>query len=179
MSLLAQVVSVLETAGIPYALIGASALTVHGINRSTLDLDLLAVDASCLTEALWTHPDTQSIEVEIRRGDHTDPLAGVVRFSVPGERPLDLVIGKSFWQKRMLERARPTRFLGLSIPVIEPADLILLKLYAGGPQDAWDIQQLLLAENREALVAHVEQNLPDLPSRCARLWETILKIEAG
>ena len=29
MSLLAQVASVLETAGIPYALIGASALTVH------------------------------------------------------------------------------------------------------------------------------------------------------
>jgi hypothetical protein len=44
LSLLARVVAVLEGREIPFALIGASALTIHGVNRLTLDMDLIVVD---------------------------------------------------------------------------------------------------------------------------------------
>jgi hypothetical protein len=47
----------------------------------------------------------RGIEVEIRRGDADDPLAGVVRLASPGNRPADLVVGRSAWQARTLERA--------------------------------------------------------------------------
>ena len=70
----------------------------------------------------------------------------MVRFGAPGESPIDVVVGKFGWQRRVLERAEP---MG-ELPVVRAADLILLKLYAGGPQDAWDIQQLLLASSRDA-----------------------------
>jgi hypothetical protein len=53
LSPLAGATSTLEAAGIAYALIGAGALAVHGISRSTFDLDLLAVDRGCLVPGLW------------------------------------------------------------------------------------------------------------------------------
>jgi hypothetical protein len=50
---------------------------------------------------------------------------------------------------------------------------VLLKLYAGGPQDAWDVQQLLAVEDRAALVSEVESRLGDLPAHAATLWRRI------
>jgi hypothetical protein len=51
------------------------------------------------------------------------------------------------------------------------ADVVLLKLYAGGPQDAWDIDQLLDVD--PSLVAGVEARLAPLPADCAELWDRI------
>jgi hypothetical protein len=59
-------------------------------------------------------------------------------------------------------------------PVVRAADLVLLKLYAGGLQDAWDVQQLLARPFREELTREVEERLSDLPARCQDLWQKIL-----
>jgi hypothetical protein len=107
MSLLEEVSSILEAAGIRHALIGALALSAYGVNRATVDLDLFAADASCLRPDLWASLQDRGIAFEIRKGDLTDPLAGVVRFQAPGENPLDVVVGKFPWQARLLERAEP------------------------------------------------------------------------
>jgi len=170
MSLLEEVSSVLEAAGIRHALIGALALSVYGVNRATVDLDLFAADASCLRPELWTDLGNRGITVDVRKGDATDPLAGVVRFKAPGENPLDVVVGKFAWQTRLLERAE----LIHGTFVVRAADLILLKLYAGGLQDAWDVQQLLARPFREDLIREVESRLTDLPARCRHLWKKIL-----
>jgi hypothetical protein len=58
--------------------------------------------------------------------------------------------------------------------VATASDLIALKLYAGGPQDAWDIEQLLQAGHRSRLVAAVETLLPSLPEDARRLWARIV-----
>jgi hypothetical protein len=178
LSLLAQVSATLEAIPIPYALIGALALTIHGVTRSTFDLDLLAVDRACLDPRIWSGIAATGVEVTIRKGDPSDPLAGVVRFKSPGELPLDLVIGKYIWQKGTLERAERAVLAGVEIPVLGAVDLILIKLYAGGPQDAWDIQQLLASPERESLIHAVEQGLSKLPSACSDLWRRILSFGA-
>ncbi|HBL26412.1 MAG TPA: hypothetical protein DD490_06220 [Acidobacteria bacterium] len=170
MSLLEEIRSILEEAGVRHALIGALALAAYGINRATVDLDLFTADASCLRPELWAALRDRGIAVDVRKGDLTDPLAGVVRFQAPGESPIDVVVGKFAWQTRLLERAEP---IGGTL-VVRAADLVLLKLYAGGPQDAWDVQQLLARPFREDLVREVESRLSDLPSRCRRLWGRLL-----
>ncbi len=174
--LLEKVTSVLDRAEIPYAVIGASALTVYGVSRATFDLDLLVTDMACLQPAFWASLEGEDTELEVRRGNMEDPLAGVVRFNSQGDRPVDLIVGKYTWQREIVQRARPVR-LGsdVEMPVIRAADLILLKLFAGGPQDAWDIQQLLLAEERAELVAEVEQGLSKLPSSASSLWTSLLQ----
>lgn len=171
MSLLPQITAVLDEAEIPYALIGAAALTVYGVNRATLDLDLFATSPACLDPNLWQSLPS-SVEVDIRRGDLTDPLAGVVRFRAPGIQPVDLVVGKLTWQRELIERAAST---GDGPPVVRLPDLILLKLYAGGPQDAWDVQQLLQRADRDDIIREVEESLTNLPSRSTEFWRKILQ----
>jgi len=163
--------SVLDVAGIRHALIGAVAMSAYGVNRASLDLDLFATDPTCLKPDLWAGMENRGISVEIRKGDLTDPLAGVVRFRAPGEMPVDVVVGKFPWQARLLDRAEP---VGGAL-VVRAADLVLLKLYAGGPQDAWDVQQLLGRPFREDLIREVESRLSELPGRCRELWEKILQ----
>jgi len=167
-----RVMASLDGRGIPHALIGAAALAASGVARSTLDLDLLTLDARVLDEAPWTSFRASGVDVEIRRGDADDPLAGVVRIAMAGERPVDIVLGRYAWQRRAVERA-------LRLPdggrVVQARDLVLLKLYAGGAQDLWDIRQLVAALVGTSLVADVDADLGDLPPGARALWASALK----
>jgi hypothetical protein len=149
-------------------------MAAHGVSRATRDLDLLAVNAECLSAPTWTPLEQAGFVVTIRPGDADDPLAGVVRFQRRGEAPVDLILGRFAWQAGVIERARVGTIDGVSVPVAAPTDLILLKLYAGGPQDAWDIEQLLAGPDRDQLIASVEATLDALPQDAARLWARIV-----
>jgi hypothetical protein len=49
--------------------------------------------------------------------------------------------------------------------------LILLKLHAGGPKDAWDIRSLLeVVAEPQAVVARVDSQVGRLPLDARRLW---------
>lgn len=165
--------AVLRRRGIGFAAIGAAAMAVHGVARSTADVDLLAVAPACLDVSTWQDLTASGIETRVQRGDAEDPLVGVVRFAATGEHPLDLVIPRGRWPAGILDRAREAEIEGVRVPVAIPADLILLKLYAGGPQDAWDVAQLLAGPGPAALVAEVEAVLGALPADCRRLWARI------
>ena len=172
MSLLAAVVGALEGAQIRGALIGAGAMAVHGVSRSTADVDLLVVDARAMSDETWRGLGP-GIVVEVRRGDADDPLGGIVRFTRAGDRPVDLVVGRARWQSPILDRAIPADFDGLRLLVARAADLILLKLFAGGPQDLWDVGQLLAGDRGPALTAEVDEHIGVLPADAQRLWRQV------
>lgn len=173
MSLLGRVAAVLGEAGIPFAAVGGIALAARGVARSTIDVDLLAMDTHCLDGEIWRPVESAGASVEIRRGDAEDPLAGVVRIRLKGERPVDIVLGRSVWQAEAIERAEPLLILDALVPVSRSSDLVLLKLFAGGPQDAWDIGQLVTADADGTLAADVEKALPRLPRHATALWQRI------
>lgn len=175
MKLLADVASALEAGGIEFALIGAGAMAVHGVARSTQDLDLLSTDSRCLDDSLWQPLRGDGAAVDVRCGDVDDPLAGVVRLVRPGSRPVDLVIGKHRWQDRAVKRAKTTTIGDRPVPVVSRADLVLLKLYAGGTQDAWDVHQLLADSDRPVLITDVERDLGDLPRYSQTRWRQIVE----
>ncbi|HVB37732.1 MAG TPA: hypothetical protein VND92_04310 [Vicinamibacterales bacterium] len=174
MTLLTRIISILDASGVPWAVIGAAALAVHGISRSTLDLDLLVTDSRVMDRTMWIALEAIAA-VDVRRGDADDPLAGVIRFEAPGERTVDLVVGRSPWQRDLISRSETVDGGGTALHVARAADLVLLKLYAGGSQDRWDIEQLLAGEGRQALVAEVEQRMDVLPDRCRDLWVRIAR----
>ena len=174
MSLIERVTQVLDQAGARYAVIGAAAMAARGVGRSTRDLDLLTLSAAGLDQSWWAPLSDAGASVSVSRGDADDPLAGVVRFEQKGERPVDLVFGRYRWQQRILERAEPAVIGGTTLPTVRARDLVLLKLYAGGSQDAWDIEQLLAGPDRETLIAAVSTDVDDLPVRCRGLWNRIL-----
>ena len=148
---------------------------MYGISRSTRDLDLFTLARECLDSVTWVSLDTAGVTVSIRRGDTDDPLGGVVRFTMSGEGPVDLVVGKSQWQAAIPGRARRARVAGVELPVARASDIVLLKLYGGGPQDAWDIEQLMDAGDRVALVAEVEAVVGSLPTESRELWARITR----
>jgi hypothetical protein len=166
-TLLDDVVAHIASQQIAHALIGATALAVHGVSRSTLDQDLLVIDRRVLSESFWP-PLGSDATVDVRAGDPVDPLAGVVRLRRADERDVDVVVGRHEWQRAVLDRAIPVGDGPLR--VVRAADLILLKLYAGGSQDRWDIEQLLGLDPAGALVADVDSHAPVLPADSRELW---------
>ena len=168
MTLLERVTSALQRSGVAHALIGAAAMGAHGVSRATVDQDLLVVDPRVLDATLWR--DLSDVSIDIRRGSDDDPLAGVIRFRLSGARDVDVVVGRAAWQREVIERATPVRLGTRDIPVVTAADLILLKLFAGGSQDKWDIEQLLATDSSGALRTQVESRLAMLPRACRVLW---------
>ena len=72
----------------------------------------------------------------------------------------------------ILARTPTVAVPGGVLPVADPADLILLKLYAGGSQDLWDIEQLLAAAQPSAALAEiVDARLAAAPAALRALWE--------
>jgi hypothetical protein len=85
------------------------------------------------------------------------------------------VVGRYQWQERAIARATlVTLDDDVAVPVVQARDLVLLKLYAGGPQDSWDIQRLLAAGGSNAtLREEVDADVAVLPRRCIDLWKQI------
>jgi hypothetical protein len=169
-TLLARVTAFLTGQEIANALIGAAALAAHGVSRSTLDQDLLVTDVRVLAASFW-QPLAAEAAIDVRRGDAEDPLAGVVRIARVGERDVDVVVGRHHWQHEILSRAH--RLGDEPMYVVGKADLILLKLYAGGTQDRWDIEQLLALDSSEATTAMVDERISALPAHGRELWASL------
>lgn len=167
MSALDRVRAALDQHQLPYALIGAAALAARGIARSTFDIDLLTTNLRALEPAVWAAFPADAID--IRRGDLDDPLAGVIRITLAADRPVDVVVGKHAWQTRAVARAEA---ITGGPPVVLARDLVLLKLYAGGTQDLWDITELL-ALGDESLNVDVTADLSALPEQLQRRWESV------
>lgn len=165
-----RVIACLDDANVAHAIVGAAALAAAGVVRSSLDLDLLTLDERVLDSRFWTELAAAAVDVDVRRGDSDDPLAGVVRATAAGERPVDVIVGRHGWQQRAIVRAQR---LPSGERVVLARDLVLLKLYAGGAQDLWDIRQLLTVTDREALIADVEEDLADLPAPATALWDAV------
>jgi hypothetical protein len=171
-TLLERVVVLLDERSVPHALVGAAALAAAGVARSTFDVDLLTCDLSVLQTDFWGGLRADGASVDVRRGGSEDPLAGVVRLEQGTERPVDLIVGRHAWQARAVDRAlRPAG----GPPIVTPCDLVLLKLYAGGTQDLWDIRELLGTAKGERLAAEVERQLQDLPRPMRDRWESLYR----
>lgn len=145
-------------------------MALRGTVRSSLDTDFLTTDRRVLSYDFWAGlPHTK---IDARRGDFDDPLAGLVRIAFPHDR-VDVVVGKYKWQNAVIERAESLDFTGTDVPVVRSADLILLKLFAGGPLDTRDIYDMLQTD--PTVAAEVDRLVTDLPKDTQQLWRTVAR----
>jgi hypothetical protein len=164
-----RVLKTLDDLGVQYAVVGAVAVAARGVVRSTLDFDLLTTDTRVLQDRVWAElPD-----VDIRKGDSDDPIAGVVRIG-PKSEQIDIVVGRWKWEQRVIERAQAADVQGTILRVPLTSDLILLKLAAGGPIDQQDILRLLAVGARDQLIADVNGKISDLPDDAQQLWTRLI-----
>ena len=75
MSLTWDVAARLDAEGVGFALIGALAMAVLGVSRSTADIDFLSVEEGLLKRELWTDFEERGATLRLLKGDFDDPLA--------------------------------------------------------------------------------------------------------
>lgn len=143
------------------ALIGATAMAVHGYTRATRDVDLGAVGVPLATlREVAGELRASGYAVEVGEPDLADPLGGVVRVEVSDELQVDVVnFGNPFTGagRRVGAAALGGELIpvpGRRLAVVGVAPLVLLKLAAGGRLDLRDAAELLARHpevDREAL----------------------------
>jgi hypothetical protein len=88
---------------------------------------------------------------------------------------IDLVVAKYKWQDALIDRAEPLPVESTTLRIPRPADLILLKLFAGGPGDLHDIARLLDIGPRQPLIKEVSDALAGLPDEMRARWELMVR----
>lgn len=136
--LLLDVVDVLATQGIDYAVVGALAASVHGAVRASLDADAVLSADPREAVRIQTLLENAGLQVELSRGDSSDPIAAMLRASdVHGNR-VDLLLGLRGMRPEIFARAVPVAFQGGEVKFAGREDFIAMKAFAGGPVDMRD-----------------------------------------
>jgi len=123
-----------------YALIGGLATGAWGSPRATQDIDFAVATTGNHAKL------AQVLGAQFTPGGPDDPLPGVFALSIQlGEQtvPVQLVILPPRWTELVMTHVRPATLFDSNVPVVSWQVLILLKLYAGGPQDLADATSIL------------------------------------
>lgn len=124
-----------------YALIEGFAVAAWGVPRATQDIDFVVAIGTADPHALATF-----VKEQYESGGPDDPLKGVIRTTVPvrsASVPLQLVFLSSTFTGAIFQQVETLSVMNRRVPVVRWEILVLLKLYAGGPQDMLDVRQIL------------------------------------
>lgn len=143
---LTDVLSRLETARVQglveaFALIGGFAVSAWGIPRATQDIDFAIAIGSANPHALATF-----LGGRFEPGEPDDSLKGVLHTSIQvgsASVPLHLILFPSSLTEITFRRVETLSVMDQVVPVVSWQVLVLLKLYAGGPQDTLDAHYIL------------------------------------
>lgn len=155
--------------GIATAVIGAMALAVHGYVRATEDVDLgVCTLFSPTLQGLRNRLRDLGLNVTLRSPDDDDPLDGVLVVQ-DGDALVEVVNLRGRLGRAAVDNAED---LGEGLRCVRAADLVALKLYAGGRQSHHDVHALLDA-NPDIDLAEVERTCGALG--LAGAWADILE----
>lgn len=142
--LLAQLGRALDTAGIPYMLIGGQAVLLHGEPRATADIDVtVGMDASQLPRVLAV---TRELQLDVLPNS---PEQFVTQTNVLPARDsqtsirVDFIFSFTPYEEQAIARAVTHAVGGHPLRFATAEDLILHKLFAGRPRDIEDIRGVL------------------------------------
>lgn len=143
-SLLSRLGRALESAGVPYMVIGGQAVLLHGEPRLTRDIDItLGVDASELKrvraamDGIGLTPAVPDVEGFVRTTNVlpvSDPASGV---------RVDLIFSFTPYESEAIRRSVGIVFNGVTVRFASVEDLIVHKLVAGRARDIEDVAGLL------------------------------------
>ncbi len=142
-----------------YALIGGLAVAAWGVPRATHGLDFAVALGSADPTAL-----SRSLNARFEAGEDDDPLRGVFQTTVTIESvsiPIQIIILPAAWNAIIFKDVQPLSVYGREIPVVSWQSLVLLKLYAGAPQDLLDAQQILAVRESSQAEKQVVTTLAD------------------
>ena len=136
--LLLDVLEVLRREKIEYLVIGAFALSAHGVVRASTDVDALLSISQPRLAKLRGIFEKAHFEATLRRGDADDPIPSMLVLNDSHGNQVDLLGGLRGLDPKVFSRAVEIPFLGQALRVVGREDFIAMKCFAGGPQDFVD-----------------------------------------
>ena len=153
-----------------YALIGGFAVSAWGVPRATHDVDFAVALGTSDAPSL-----SRFLGAEFRPGEPNDPLRGVFTMRVAVEDrtlPVQLILLPTTWNPIIFRGVESLPLFDCMLRVVSWQALILLKLYAGGPQDVLDAQQILAVRQPTSGEREAIARLADTLGLSAP-WQTI------
>jgi len=138
--LLLDAVEVLQREQIDYAVIGAFALSAHGVVRASTDVDVLLFTTSQRLTRLRTRFQRAGFDTELRPGETDDPIPAMLILSDSHDNRVDLLGGLRGMDPAVFSRTVEVPFMGVNLRIVGREDFIAMKCFAGGPQDILDAQ---------------------------------------
>jgi hypothetical protein len=162
--ILLDVADLLMDFGVPYAVVGALAVSFYGLPRATTDADIVVwmTGTGRNAEDLRDRLAASGYRAELRRGDPADPILQSIRIEDGYENRMDLLLGIRGMDPAALGRCLTAAFFGSTVRIIAAEDLVGMKIFAGGFQDLEDVRGILQV-SRERLS-------PDLLRQVARRY---------
>ncbi|MEW5768283.1 MAG: nucleotidyltransferase [bacterium] len=176
---LKEIISILEKAKLNlYALIGGLAVGGWVTPRATKDIDILLIlseiNQEVVEKGILKLLAEEGFESSFNIGDIEDEIRFCIKSISKDGIPVDMIIATQKWERDIVEQSLIVEVLkGVSVPVVKPEGLIVLKLKAGSFQDIADASKLLMEApyDYKRLLALAKRARVD--KRLARLMERL------
>jgi hypothetical protein len=167
--LLADLAAALDEAGVAWYLFGAQAAILHGVARLTADVDVTV---------RW--PDTHPNEALVERLERhrfvrrvadpafTERTRVIPLLHVPSGLPLDVVLAGPGLEDQFFDRVQRREVEGVTIRLVSPEDLIVMKVLAGRPKDVDDVVAVAAAYRGTLDTDYIERTLTTLEAALAQ-----------
>jgi len=141
--LLLDVADELSNLKIPYAVIGAAAVSVYGLPRASLDANAIIQIAPGEENELCRVLKKKGIITHIRKGACDDPISTVIKVKDKYGNRVDLLSGIRDIKHDVFSRTKKVKFRKDTLIITAPEDLIVMKALAGNYQDIEDIKGII------------------------------------
>ncbi len=146
--LLLDVIDILKREGIEHLVIGAFALSAHGVVRASLGVDALLKVTHATLVRLRALFEAAGFTAIVRRGDAQDPIPIMLMVTDAHGNQVDLLGGLKGLDPGAFTRAMPIPFRDEALRVASLEDFIAMKCFAGGPQDLLDARSAYFSLSR-------------------------------
>jgi hypothetical protein len=126
-----------------FGLIGGVAVARWGYARATADIDIVIRINNEMRLAL-----AEALNAKLTIGDIRDPLLATIAFDETVDDmaiPVQLIQLPKSWEDTAFVDLHDCEFAGCTLPVVDWAALVLLKLYAGSALDIEDARRVIHA----------------------------------
>ncbi len=136
--LLLDAVEILGNENVDYLVVGAFALSVHGVVRASRGADALLQISLSGIRKLQRIFEGAGFQVTLRQGDAEDPIPMMLVLGDSHGNQVDLLGGLRGLDPKVFSRRIEVPFLGSTLRIVGREDFIAMKCFAGGPQDLLD-----------------------------------------
>jgi hypothetical protein len=146
--LLLDVIEILRREKVDYLIIGAFALSVHGVVRASRDADALLQISRSGIKKLQHMFEVAGFQVALRQGDADDPIPMMLVLGDSHGNQVDLLGGLRGLDPKVFSRGIEVPLLGETLRFVGREDFIAMKCFADGPQDILDAKDAYLGAER-------------------------------